>query len=118
MRRFVGRCRLSQARVVSDLRRQLAKEAGDRGPDAAGEVSIAGFRGALDTGLGVVDVADNFVVFDIEFHADHKTGFVSARPGELENHARVITGCSGGESRNSPAVIYTTKALKNAQFGA
>lgn len=38
---------------------------GDRGPDDSGEVSIAGFRGLLDFGFGVVDVADNFVVFGI-----------------------------------------------------
>ena len=41
MRRFVGRCRLSEARVASDLSRQFAKDAGDRGSDASVEVSIA-----------------------------------------------------------------------------
>jgi hypothetical protein len=46
--RFVLRCRLSESRVASDPRRQFAKEAGDRGPGASGEVSIAGLRGVLE----------------------------------------------------------------------
>ncbi len=90
MRRFVGRCRLSEARVASDLRRQFAKEAGDRNPDASGEVSIAAFRGVLELGLGVVDLADNLVVFGMEFDAGDKTRFAGAGPGEPDNHARVI----------------------------
>ena len=76
-----------QARDSSDLRRQFAKEAGDRGPDASSEVSIAGFRGVLESGLGVVDLADNFVVSGMEFDADHKTRFPDTGPGEPENRA-------------------------------
>jgi len=65
-RRFAGHCRLSEARVASDLRHQFAKEAGERGPDTSGEVGIAGSRGVLESALGVVDLADNFVVLGVE----------------------------------------------------
>jgi hypothetical protein len=57
--RCMGRRRLSEARVAGDLHRQFAKEAGDYGLDASGEVSIAWFRGVLESGLGVADAADN-----------------------------------------------------------
>src|SRR5271156_1678211 len=90
MPRFVGRRRLSEARVASDLRRQFVKEAGDRGSDASGEVSIAGFRGVLESGLGVVDLADNFVFFGREFDANHKMGVSGTGLGEPENRERVI----------------------------
>ena len=63
---------------------------GDRGPDASGEVRIAGFRGVLDLGVGAVNLADDFVVFGIEFDADHQTRFAGTGPGEPDNHARVI----------------------------
>ena len=69
---LAGRCRLSEALVASDLRRQFAEEVVDRGPDAADEVSIAGFRGVLDLGAGVANLSDNCVVFGIEFDADRQ----------------------------------------------
>lgn len=84
MRRFADRCRLSEARVASDLGRQFAKEAGDRGPDASVEVSVAEFRGVPEFGLGVVDVADDFVVFGMELNDDHKPDFPGTAPGEPE----------------------------------
>jgi hypothetical protein len=53
-------------------------------------VSIARFRGVFESGLGVVDVADNFVFFGIEFDADHETRFARTGSGELENRDRVV----------------------------
>jgi hypothetical protein len=85
-----GWCRQSKACVASNFRRQIEKEAGDRGPDASAEASVAGFRGVLDLGLGVVDLADNLVLFGREFDADHETRFAGTGPGEPENHDRVI----------------------------
>jgi hypothetical protein len=57
---------LSEARDAGDLRRQFAKEAGDRSLHASGDVGIAGFRCVLESGLGIVDLADNLVIFGIE----------------------------------------------------
>jgi hypothetical protein len=54
------------------------------------ESSVAGFHGVLDSGLGVVDLADNLVLFGREFDADHKTGFPGAGPGESQNRDRLI----------------------------
>ena len=90
MRRFVDRCRLSEARVASDLRRQFAKEAGDRRPGTSREVSIAGFRGVLKSGLGVLDLADNLVLFGIEFrHRGVQAAWSSTREqGLLSRKAR------------------------------
>jgi hypothetical protein len=85
-----GPCRLSEACVASDLRRQFAKGARDRGSDASGEVSIARFRGVLESGLGVVDLADNLVLFGREFDANHKMGVSGAGPGQPEHRDRVI----------------------------
>jgi hypothetical protein len=44
-------------------------------------------------GLGVVDLADNLVVFGIEFDAGHKTRFPGTVPGKPENRDRVIVPC-------------------------
>jgi len=90
MQRFVLRCRLSESRVASDPRRQFAKEPGDRCPDASGGVSIASFRSVIDLGAGVVDLADNFVLFGREFDANHGMGVSGTGLGELKNHDGVI----------------------------
>ena len=81
---------LSEARVASYFRRQFAKEAGDRGPDVSIAVSIAGFRGALDLGVGAVNLADNFAVFGIEFDAGHGTGILDPGPVEPQDHDAVV----------------------------
>jgi hypothetical protein len=90
MRRFVGRCPLSEARIASYFRRQFAKEVGDRGPNASVEVNIAGFRGIFEFGLGVVSSGDNLVFFRMELDADHKTGFPDPGPGEPQDHDAVV----------------------------
>jgi hypothetical protein len=114
---LMGRYLLSKARVASDLRRQFAKEAGDRGPDASGEVSIAGFRGVLELGLSVVDLADNLVFFGREFDANHKMGVSGAGPGEPENHDRVIVRKVQAGGRQ--ALLYgSTESLQRGRFQA
>jgi hypothetical protein len=112
----VGRCRLSEVPVASDLRRQYAKEAGDRGPNASVEVSIAGFRGIFEFGLGVVSSGDNLVFFRMELDADHKTGFRGAGPGEPENRDMIPSEIQAGGRQ---ALLHgLTESFQGAGFQA
>jgi hypothetical protein len=44
----------------------------------------------LDSGPGVVDLADNLVLFGRVFDANHEMGVAGAGPGESENHDGII----------------------------